>query len=155
MRRVVAEGVSRWRSLIWGELPQELAIAEGYPAGTIDTNDILIELTNLNDCASLVPLFRVRTSLVLNPYMIAYDQRGEALGVLRPAFGRSHVPVAQCLFPGHQCLPPGGMWTVSSGTNGDEISDWPAKDTHSWRDLGVGVRGVAVLENGPLDRISV
>ena len=65
----------------WHVASQEPAVAEGGPAGAVDTNHILIELTDLNHCAGLVPLCRLGSHLVLDANVVADFERRETFHV--------------------------------------------------------------------------
>ena len=48
--------------------PEELSVAKGDTTRTIHLHNVLVELSDLNDHACLVPFSRVGSSLVLDPY---------------------------------------------------------------------------------------
>ena len=52
--------------------PQELVVAKGDSTGSIDTNNILVKLTDLDDDACFVGMW---TCLVLNTYMVVDCKR--------------------------------------------------------------------------------
>ena len=63
---------STWTSCLdWQVTSQEPAVAEGGPAGAINADYILIELTDFNHCAGLVPLGGMGSHLVLNANNVA------------------------------------------------------------------------------------
>ena len=53
-----------------GEFPQKLSVAKGRTVGTIRFDEILVELTHLDDNASSVPFQRKVASLVLEADMV-------------------------------------------------------------------------------------
>ena len=75
MSEVIIDSVLRLWCLDRDISPQELALAKGDSTGSIDTNNILVKLTDLNDDACFVPLVGMWTCLVLNTYMVADCKR--------------------------------------------------------------------------------
>ena len=55
--------------------PQELVVAKGDSTRSIDTDNILVKLTDLDDDACFAPLVGMWTCLVLNTYMVADCKR--------------------------------------------------------------------------------
>ena len=131
--------------------PEEASVPEGHSPRSIHSYDILVKLTHFNHTSSLVPLVRMRTSLVLNAYGVANGKRGQAPSVLRPTFVALHVPVAESFLPVGLCLLSGCVGDVSSRRNRNEVSDGTAKDAHCRRQLGVTIWCVAVLQHSPLE----
>ena len=92
--------------------PEELSVAKGDTTRTIHSHNVLVELSDLNDHACLVPFSRVGSSLVLNPYSVADSQWWEDAGVFGQPLSSAHMSVPQCFLPGHEGLPPGGVGLV-------------------------------------------
>ena len=69
--KVIIDGMACWCHNNGDILPQEFPIADCDASGSVDFNDILIELPDLNNQASLVPLGRVVACLILDADMVA------------------------------------------------------------------------------------
>ena len=72
---VKVDGLLRRWSQHWDVLPQEFPIANGYSARSVDFDDILVKLPYFNNTASFVPFQGVWACLVLQPHIVADDQR--------------------------------------------------------------------------------
>ena len=65
------------------------------------------------------------------------------------------MPISQSFFPQSEGVLPSWMRDIAPGEYWDEILDGASKDALSRRQLGAGVRGVAVLQYGSLECIGV
>ena len=75
MSEVIMDGALRLWCLDGDTTTQELAVAKGDSAESIDTYFILVNLTDLNDDTCLVPRVAMWTFLVLNTYLVADCKR--------------------------------------------------------------------------------
>ena len=71
--QVIVDGETRWSGLYWKVLPQELAVAGGYPSRAVNADNILVELANLNHDTRLIPFSGVWASLVLDAHMVTHS----------------------------------------------------------------------------------
>lgn len=136
-----------------GELPQESPVPQSDAARTINADDVLVKLPDFNDDASLIPLHRVGSCLVLDSYCIPDDQGWQVASMLCQAFGEPQVAVPECHLSGAECVLPCGMGLVSAWVYGDKIPYLASENAHCWRQPSVPVRGVPVLEHGTLERL--
>ncbi len=75
--------------------------------------------------------------------------------MLTPSFSIPHMSATECPFTVCQRLLPGAMGLVSAGWCRDEIPVEASKDTQRRGQFGVLIRGIPVLQNGPLNGIGV
>ena len=75
--------------------------------------------------------------------------------MLRQSFGIAHVPVAEGLLPGHECVLPCLVWLVLAWVDGDKVADRPTKEAHGRGEVSVTIWCVPVLQHGSLEFIGV
>ena len=134
---------------------EELSVAKGDTTRTIHSHNVLVELSDLNDHACLVPFSRVGSSLVLDPYSVADSQWWEDADVFGQPLSSAHMSIPQCFLPGHEGLPPDGVGLVLAWVNLDEVADGAIENAHGWEKVGVLIRGVSVLQHGTLKLVGV
>lgn len=80
-----------------------------------------------------VPSVGAMPRLVLDMNVCTDIEWGNSLCMLRPAFVRLGVFVAECFFPDIQVLGPHLMQVEFPWQDGDEVFYWSAEDTHGRR----------------------
>ena len=84
-----------------------MTVAERHATGSIDFDLVLVMLFDFHDRAGAVPFVRVLSSLVLDAYIVAHYQCGQASGMFAPVLVHLDVPLAECVFAGTQSVAPG------------------------------------------------
>ena len=109
--------------------PQELAVAKSDATGAIDIYYILVELTELNDDACLVPLVGMCTCLALHTYVVANFKSWLSPGVHCPPLSFFHVHVPKGFLSGCLSVTQLGVRYVVAGKYGYEVLDRSTKYT--------------------------
>ena len=72
-----------WWARNWGVLSEKFPVAYRNPVRPINSNYVLIKLTNCNDDTGLVPFQWVQSNLVLDSHMVSNSERNEPFRVFR------------------------------------------------------------------------
>ena len=134
---------------------QKFAISESDSSGAINSDYILVKLFNLDDAASFVPFEGVVADLVLDSDLVADLQWGKTSGVFRESLQGFHMSVGECFFTAYQCFTPCRMWEKAARKDWYKVSNRSSKKALRWRESGVTVRRVAVLQDGSLEVLGV
>lgn len=130
-------------------------VAESYATRAVDAYDILVELAHLDNDARLVPLGGMRSHQVLKADAVTGSERRQYLGVLGEAFVCAHVPVPESLLAVGQRFPPCAMRSIPPWMYRYEVAYRTSEEHLCWREAGVAIRGVAILQHGALEEVSV
>jgi hypothetical protein len=91
---VVCDGVLWWWWVYWDEFAEEFPVTNGHSSRAIDTYNILVKLADFGDSSGFIPFGWVVANLILNSYVVTYNEWRESFGMFGPSFSGSHMSVA-------------------------------------------------------------
>ena len=98
----------------WDYATEEFPVTQGCTAGAIDSDHVLVELSDLRYHSSPIPFEGVVADLVLNSNSITYFQCWQAFDTCGPAFFSFNMSDAQSFFTFIKCVLPRWVWLVAT-----------------------------------------
>jgi hypothetical protein len=86
--------VMGWWWVYWDAFAEEFSVTNGHSSRAIDTYNILVKLADFGDSSGFIPFGWVGANLILNFYVVTYDEWRRSFGMFSPSFSGSHVSVA-------------------------------------------------------------
>ena len=125
--------------------PKKLSIAKCHTSRSINTDNVLIMLSNFNDGSSLLPFIRMWTGLVLYSDSVTKAEWWQSSGVLFESLCSFHVTLSKGGLTILKNALPSWVWTVLARVNGYKVLDRASKQAHRWRHLGILIWRVPIL----------
>lgn len=114
----------------WGVFTEKFPVPECDSTRAMYADDVLVELSHLDDRSRLVPFLGMESCLILDADAVTYYQGRQFFRMLKQPFAVLHVAISKGELPAVERFGPRWVWLVFPRHDRYEVPDRPTEEEH-------------------------